>query len=188
MTADWLSAAVLKTFFFSTGIVVFRSTNAVITPPSVSIPSVNGLTSSNSTSVRSPASTATLNRGSDCNHFVRVDALVRIFTEDATSPTHEPWGLVLLPPTRHDFVNVAGLDSSCVFQRLSAQASRQLLDQVIDQFLELAARDLHRQVLGTHFGRSVMNGRLMSVSGSELSSFFAFSQASCKTLQVPSDH
>src|SRR5690606_30873197 len=57
-TAGWLSAAVENTCDFDVGIVVFLSINLVATPPSVSIPNDNGVTSNNSTSLTSPAKTA----------------------------------------------------------------------------------------------------------------------------------
>lgn len=53
----WPSAAVEKTCDFLVGMVVFRLMSFVKTPPSVSIPSDNGVTSSNNTSVTSPANT-----------------------------------------------------------------------------------------------------------------------------------
>ena len=56
-TWDWLSDAVEKTCDFDVGIVVFRSMSLVMTPPSVSMPSDSGVTSSSRTSLTSPAST-----------------------------------------------------------------------------------------------------------------------------------
>ena len=56
-TAGWLSAAVENTCDFDVGIVVFRSINFVNTPPIVSIPSDNGVTSSKTTSLTSPVIT-----------------------------------------------------------------------------------------------------------------------------------
>ena len=56
-TAGWLSAAVENTWDLVVGIVVFLSINTVITPPIVSIPNDNGVTSSNNTSLTSPAIT-----------------------------------------------------------------------------------------------------------------------------------
>ncbi len=56
-TVGWLSEAVLKISLFFVGIVVLRSISGVITPPSVSIPSVSGVTSSSRTSLTSPFST-----------------------------------------------------------------------------------------------------------------------------------
>src|SRR6266487_874608 len=56
-TAGWLSSAVLKVSLLRVGIVVLRSINMVMTPPSVSTPSESGVTSSRSTSFTSPLST-----------------------------------------------------------------------------------------------------------------------------------
>ena len=57
VTADWVSSAVEKTWLFLVGIVVLRSIRRVNTPPSVSMPSDSGVTSSSSTSLTSPCST-----------------------------------------------------------------------------------------------------------------------------------
>ena len=56
-TCGWLSLAVEKVWPLLVGIVVLRSINGVRTPPSVSMPSVSGVTSSSSTSLTSPFST-----------------------------------------------------------------------------------------------------------------------------------
>ena len=56
-TPGWLSAAVENTWLFFTGMVVLRSMRGVDTPPSVSMPSVRGITSRRSTSFTSPEST-----------------------------------------------------------------------------------------------------------------------------------
>ena len=56
-TLVWLSAAVENTSLFRVGIVVFRGISVVITPPSVSMPSDSGVTSSSSRSFTSPART-----------------------------------------------------------------------------------------------------------------------------------
>ena len=57
VTADWLSSAVEKIWEVLVGMVVFFSISLVMTPPSVSMPSDRGVTSSRSTSVTSPANT-----------------------------------------------------------------------------------------------------------------------------------
>src|SRR5215472_2492381 len=54
VTADWLSSAVENTCCALVGIVVFFWISLVITPPSVSMPSDSGVTSSSSTSLTSP--------------------------------------------------------------------------------------------------------------------------------------
>src|SRR2546428_7245713 len=56
-TEVWLSAAVENTSLLRVGMVVLRSISFVNTPPSVSIPSDSGVTSSNRTSLTSPPST-----------------------------------------------------------------------------------------------------------------------------------
>ena len=56
-TVVWLSSAVLKTSDFLVGMVVLRGMSTVVTPPSVSMPSESGVTSSRSTSFTSPPST-----------------------------------------------------------------------------------------------------------------------------------
>ena len=56
-TLVWLSAAVENVSLFRVGIVVLRGISVVITPPSVSMPSDSGVTSSSSRSLTSPAST-----------------------------------------------------------------------------------------------------------------------------------
>ena len=56
-TVVWLSSAVENTSDFLVGIVVFRGMSTVVTPPSVSMPSESGVTSSSSTSFTSPPST-----------------------------------------------------------------------------------------------------------------------------------
>ena len=57
VTAVWLSSAVENVWVALVGIVVFFSMSLVITPPSVSMPSDSGVTSSSSTSLTSPVST-----------------------------------------------------------------------------------------------------------------------------------
>ena len=57
VTAGWLSSAVEKVCERLVGMVVLRSISLVITPPSVSMPSESGVTSSSSTSLTSPFST-----------------------------------------------------------------------------------------------------------------------------------
>ncbi len=57
VTAVWLSSAVEKICCALVGIVVFFWMSLVITPPSVSMPSESGVTSSSSTSLTSPLST-----------------------------------------------------------------------------------------------------------------------------------
>ena len=81
VTAFWLSSAVENTWLFLVGIVVLRSIRRVNTPPSVSMPSDSGVTSSSRTSLTSPLQHAGLDGGADGDDLVRVDALVRLLAE-----------------------------------------------------------------------------------------------------------
>ena len=56
-TCGWLSDAVENTWLLEVGMVVLRSMSRDMTPPSVSMPSDSGVTSSSRTSLTSPAST-----------------------------------------------------------------------------------------------------------------------------------
>ena len=58
VTSVWLSAAVEKVSLLRAGIVVLASINLVITPPKVSIPIDNGVTSNNTTPLISSVKTA----------------------------------------------------------------------------------------------------------------------------------
>ena len=51
VTVRWLSAAVKKIWLFFVGMTVLRVMSLVMTPPTVSMPSVSGLTSSSTRSV-----------------------------------------------------------------------------------------------------------------------------------------
>ena len=82
VTAGWLSSAVEKTCANLVGIVVFFLIILVITPPSVSMPSDSGVTSSSSTSLRSPRQHLALDRGADGDGFVRVHVLARLLAEE----------------------------------------------------------------------------------------------------------
>ena len=64
------------------GIVVFFSMSLVITPPSVSMPSDSGVTSSSSTSLTSPDEHAGLDRGADGHGLVRIHVLARLLAEE----------------------------------------------------------------------------------------------------------
>ena len=145
-----MSVAVEKISLFRVGIVVLRSISLVITPPSVSMPSDSGVTSSSSTSFTSPASTppwtaapiATTSSGFTplCGSLPK-----KSFTSCCT------FGHARRAADQHDFVDLRRLDAG-VRQRLLDRRHR-ALQQVVDQLLELGARQLHRQVLRARSGR-----------------------------------
>ena len=82
VTADWLSSAVENTCCALVGMVVFFWISLVITPPSVSMPSDSGVTSSSSTSLTSPLQHAALDRRADGDRLVRVHVLARLLAEE----------------------------------------------------------------------------------------------------------
>ena len=146
VTAFWLSSAVEKTCDFLVGMVVLRSIRRVNTPPSVSMPSDSGVTSSSSTSLTSPCSTpawmaapmATTSSGLTplCGSLPN-----NCFTTSCT------FGMRVMPPTRTTSP-ISAADRPGILQRLPARLDG-LLDQVVDQRLELGAGELHGQMLRT---------------------------------------
>jgi hypothetical protein len=155
--------------------VVFFSISLVITPPSVSMPSDSGVTSSSSTSltlapstppwIAAPTATAssgfTSLRGSLPKNSLTFSCTLR-HARHAADQDH--------------VVDVAGLHAG-VLERDAAGLDR-ALDQVLDQRLELGARELDVQVLRARgVGRDVGQvdvGLLCSLD----SSILAFSAAS----------
>ena len=120
VTAFWLSSAVEKIWLFLVGIVVLRSIRRVNTPPSVSMPSDSGVTSSSSTSLTSPLQHAGLDGGADGDDLVRVDALVRLLAEQLLDD------LLHLRHARHaadehDLVDLGRLEAG-ILDRLLARA------------------------------------------------------------------
>ena len=179
VTAVWLSSAVLKVCFRSAGIVVFFSTSLVITPPSVSMPSDSGVTSSSSTSCTSPASTppwiaapmATTSSGLTplCGSLPNI-----LVTSSCTL------GMRVEPPT--STTSSISLGCSLASFRACISGPRQRSIRWSTSCSNLLRVMLICKCFGP-LASAVMNGRLMSVVLAELSSFLAFSQASCKPLQ-----
>ncbi len=143
-TLVWLSAAVEKISLLRVGIVVLRWISVVITPPSVSMPSESGVTSSSSRSLTSPASTpawtaapiATTSSGLTplCGSLPNSSLTICLHLRDARRAADQ-----------HDLVDLRRVDAG-VGERLLGRADR-LLQQVLDELLELRARQLHLQVL-----------------------------------------
>ena len=114
------------------------------------MPSESGVTSSSSRSFTSPASTPAWIGRADGHDFVGVDALVRLLAEELLDD------LLHLRNARrtadqHDFVDLRRVDAG-IGKRLLGRADR-LLQQVVDELLELRARQLHLQVLRARSGR-----------------------------------
>ncbi len=87
---------------------------------------------------------AALQRRADRDDFVRVDALVRLLAEEALDDVLHARH-ARRSADEHDFVDVGRLQAR-IRQRLLQRPHRPL-HEVLDQRLELGARQLHRQVL-----------------------------------------
>ena len=174
-TCGWLSDAVEKVWLFDVGMVVFRSMSFVITPPSVSMPSESGVTSSNSTSFTSPARTppwiaapiATTSSG-----FTPFDGSLppkSAFTASTTA------GMRVIPPTRTTSSISDGFRPASFSAAITGAFVFSIRSATSDSSFALV------NVTTTCFGpvaSAVMYGRLISVWPVPESSIFAFSAAS----------
>ena len=154
---------------------MLRSTSFVKTPPKVSMPKESGVTSSNSTSLTSPA---------------RTPPWMAAPTATTSSGLTPLWG---------SFLNIF-LTSSCTFgirvEPPTKTTSSMSLAESLASRSAFSTGPFVRSTSGsTNFSNSaremlicrcfgplasaVINGKLISVSWAELSSFFAFSHASC---------
>ena len=174
VTAGWLSTAVENTWDFLTGIVVFFSIILVNTPPRVSIPNDNGVTSSNNTSLTSPINTppwiaapaATTSSG-----------LIPLFGFLPKNDSTHSWtaGILVDPPTNNtssisDGFNLAS--DKAVFVGPWVASTRCLVKS-----LNLALVNFISKCLGP-VASIVMNGKEIEVSIIDDNSFLAFSAAS----------
>src|SRR5437870_616298 len=80
------------------------------------------------------------------DHFVRVDAFVRLLPEQLLDDRLD-LGNPRRPADEHDLVDLRQIEAR-VGQRLFGRADG-LLQQVVDELLELRARQLHLQMFGT---------------------------------------
>ncbi len=172
VTAGWLSAAVENTCDFLHGIVVLRSMIGVSTPPSVSMPSVSGVTSRRSTSFTSPfrmppwiaAPMATTSSGLTplCGSLPKIS-----FAFSCRS------GMRVWPPTS---TTSSTVESPASFRHLRHGSSVRFTRS------EASASSLARvSVICRCFGpvaSAVMNGRLMSYVVAVERAHFAFSASS----------
>ena len=176
VTAVWLSSAVEKVWLFLVGIVVLRSIRRVNTPPSVSMPSDSGVTSSSRTSLTSPFSTAawtaaptattssglTLRAGSLPKNCFTISMTLGMRVMPPTRITSSIW-----PACRPASLSAARQGSSVRWIRSSTRDSSLARDSLITRCLGPLAS-------------AVMNGRLISVSLALESSILAFSAASLR--------
>ena len=174
VTAVWLSSAVENTWFALVGMVVFFLISLVITPPSVSMPSDSGVTSSSSTSLTSPLSTpawiaAPTATASSGLTSLRGSLPKNSFTFSCTL------GMRVMPPTRitssmsETFTpaSLTAMRHGSMVRWISSSTSDSNLARVI-----FIARCFGPEA------SAVMYGRLISVCCEDESSIFAFSAAS----------
>ena len=175
VTAVWLSAAVVNVLSFEVGIVVFLSIIGSLTPPNVSIPKVNGVTSSKTISLSTspaiipawtaaPNATASIGSIPDSASFPIV-SLTNFLTI----------GILVGPPTRTIFV-MSDVESFASSIALS-------IDGLHLWTIELTKSSNFALVIFTSRffapdGSWAMNGRFTSVSITVDNSIFAFSEAS----------
>ena len=136
VTAVWLSSAVEKVWLFLVGIVVLRSIRRVNTPPSVSMPSDSGVTSSSRTSLTSPFSTPAWIAAPIATTSSGLTPLLRLPAEELLH------GLGDLGHAGHaadqdHLVDFRGLEAGIAQRRLAGLD--RALDQIVDQALELGA-------------------------------------------------
>src|SRR6476620_6297584 len=145
VTAFWLSSAVENTCDFLVGIVVLRSMMRVNTPPSVSMPSESGVTSSSSTSLTSPANTPAWMAAPMATTSSGLTPLCGSLPNSCFDFLH--FRHARHAANQHDLVDLRGRDTG-VLECLLAGLNR-LLHEIVDQRLELGASKLHGQMLRT---------------------------------------
>ena len=98
-TDGWLSSAVVKISERLVGIVVFRSISLVMIPPLVSMPRLNGVTSSSRTSLTSPLSTPACRLAPSATTSSGFTLLLGSLPLVSSRTTSETAGMRVEPPT-----------------------------------------------------------------------------------------
>ena len=146
-TAGWLSAAVVNTSLRRAGMVVLRSMILVISPPAVSTPSDNGVTSSSKTSETSPLSTpawmAAPSATTSSGFTLMLGSLPPV------SRRTKAWtaGIRVEPPTRITSSMSFALTLASLIACLTGPMRS--FDQVRGEVLELRPHDRGGEVLGS---------------------------------------
>src|SRR5450759_3932985 len=157
VTADWLSSAVENTCDALVGIVVFFGISLVITPPSVSIPSDSGVTSSSSTSLTSPFSTPPWMAAPTATASSGLTSLRGSLPKNSLTLSCT-FGMRVWPPTRitssiSESLMPASLTAIShglvVFFDVDLTRLDRLLDQLLYQAFELDSLYLDLEVLGS---------------------------------------
>ena len=176
VTAPWLSSAVEKTWLFLVGIVVLRSISRVNTPPRVSMPSDNGVTSSSRTSLTSllrtppwiaaPSATTSSGLTPLCGSRPKI-----CWTVSCTI------GIRVMPPTRMTSSISLAFRPASLRAALHGPTVRWISSST--RVSSLARVSLTLRCFGP-LASAVMKGRLMSVWVALDSSILAFSAASLR--------
>ena len=171
-----MSSAVVNTSVFLVGIVVLRSMSLVITPPRVSMPRLSGVTSSSRTSLTSPRSTPACTAAPIATTS---SGLTVLFGSLPVSPITRSWtaGMRVEPPTRMTWwrspLATPASDSACS----NGMRQRSMRSAVISW---KRARLSDSSRCSGPSAVAVMNGRLICVCWTWLSSILAFSAASLR--------
>ena len=144
------SAAVVKISLFLTGIGVLRAMRAVAIPPSVSTPSVSGVTSTRTMPPTAPASTPAWIAAPAATHSIG-STPISALRPQMSSKNVRTAGMRVGPPTNTMRSNVGGLDAG-VLQRL-LDGSAAAFDHRPHQPLELGAREIHLEMARRAAGR-----------------------------------
>ena len=171
VTAVWPSSAVENTWLFLVGIVVLRSMSRVNTPPSVSMPSDSGVTSSNNTSLTSPCSTPAWIAAPIATTSSGLTPLCGSLPNNCFT-TSWTFGMRVMPPTRTtSLISAADKPASLSACR---QGSIVFCTRSSTSASNLARVSFMVRCFGPE-ASAVMNGRLISVCVVEDSSILAFS-------------
>ena len=173
-TEVWPSAAVENTWLFLAGIVVFLSINAVATPPKVSIPKVNGVTSNNNTSLTSPVKTPAWIAAPIATHSSGLTPFegsfpVKLLTASWTA------GILVEPPTKITlstwFIERPASDNAFFIGSIDLWTRSWVnsLNLALVKFISICFGPV---------ASAVMNGKLMFVWVEDDNSILAFSAAS----------
>ena len=174
VTADWLSSAVENTCCALVGMVVFFWMSLVITPPSVSMPSDNGVTSSSSTSLTSPFSTPPWMAAPTATASSGFTSLRGSLPKNSLTFSWT-FGIRVMPPTRITSPMSDSLTPASLIAMRQGSIVRSISSSTSDSNLARVSR------IDRCFGpdwSAVMYGRLTSVCCDDESSIFAFSAAS----------
>ena len=173
-TEVWLSAAVEKTSVLEEGMVVLRLIKGVLIPPIVSIPKVNGVTSSSNTSLTSPPKTPPWIAAPIATTSSGLIPLLGSLPKKLLTATWTA-GMRVMPPTSTTSPMSLGSTLASFNAALTASKDLSIRSETKDSSFE--RESLVSKCLGPE-ASAVTKGMEISVSTPEESSTLAFSAAS----------